>query len=395
MDSIVGLTVDVVLSSRRETLHLAPVIHALRVSENFRARIIVIQTQRDDVDETLDSLSLRADILWNIHGAQKNSGTYFGEINVLLSELWTQRKSDFLLSFGHSGAAFAAAVAAFQNNVSIAHLDDLGGSHPYRHLSRQALQSCRSIAILSQLHFTVSNEAKNLLLHEGVSEENIFSVGSTLSDSTRQIQTQLNSGTLVGELFSNKYATLAERILHGQFFYVEVESERSLAILAEVLPYCRVCQDFPTPVLNIQNKSLLQKIESDKAYQATNRVSHLRHLQRCALLLKASLVITDNEDTLEESVAFGTMGILLKEHTIRTDLINSGLASVAAPGCELVIAQIDRCLQESRRRRSPSENPSKPVPETHAATKIVRAITNRINESVQREKTSLLSRQAG
>lgn len=395
MDSIAGLTVDVVLSSRRETLHLAPVIHALRADLNCMVRVIVIKTQRSDVDETLDSLALRADILWNIHGAQKNSGTYFGEINVLLSELWAQRQTDFLLSFGHSGATFAAAVAAFQNNVSIAHIDDLGGLHPYRHLPRQAQQSCRSIAILSQLHFTVSNEAKKILLHEGISEENIFSVGSTLADSARQIQQQLNSRTFIGELFNSGFSALGDRILQGQFFYVEIESERSLAILAEVLPYCAVSQDFPIPVLHIQNKSLLQKVESDRGFQAACKVSQLRHLQRCALLLKACIVITDSEDTLEESVAFGTMGILLKEHTLRVDLINSGLASVAPQGCELVIAQIDRCLQQSRGRNLRREPTALPASEGGAATKIVRAITNRISESVRRGKTSLLSRQAG
>ncbi|MEN9810929.1 MAG: hypothetical protein RLZZ488_2496 [Pseudomonadota bacterium] len=395
MDSTAGLTVDVVLSSRRETLHLAPVIHALRADRNCRVRVVVIKTQRSDVDETLDSLSLRADILLNIHGAQKNSGTYFGEINVLLAELWAQRQTDFLLSFGHSGATFAAAVAAFQNNVSIAHLDDLGGLHPYRHLPRQAQQSCRSIAILSQLHFTVSNEAKKILLHEGISEENIFSVGSTLGDSASQIRRQLNSQSFVAELFINGFSTLGDRILHGQFFYVEIESEKSLAILAEVLPYYAVSRNFPVPVLHIQNKTLLERIESDKAYQATCKISHLRHLQRCALLLKASLVITDSEDTLEESVAFGTMGILLREQTLRADLISSGLASVAPQGCELVIAQIDRYLQQSRSRNSLGENSALPAAEGGAATKIVRAITNRTSESVRRGKTSLLSRQAG
>ncbi|MEY3903682.1 MAG: hypothetical protein RL189_2988 [Pseudomonadota bacterium] len=395
MDSTAGLTVDVVLSSRRETLHLAPVIHALRAERNCRVRVVVIKTQRSDVDETLDSLSLRADILLNIHGAQKNSGTYFGEINVLLAELWAQRQTHFLLSFGHSGATFAAAVAAFQNNVSIAHMDDLGGLHPYRHLPRQAQQSCRSIAILSQLHFTVSNEAKKILLHEGISEENIFSVGSTLEDSAKLIQQQLNSRTYVSELFNDGFANLGDRILRGHFFYVEIESERSLAILAEVLPYYAVSQDFPVPVLHIQNKSLLQRVESDKAYQATCKVSQLRHLQRCALLMKANLVLTDCEDTLEESVAFGTMGILLREHTLRTDLINSGLASVAPQGCELVIAQIDRCLQQPRGRNSSGEFSAARASESCAASKIVRAITSRTDESARRGKTSLLSRQAG
>lgn len=396
MENEENLSVDVVLGSRREAFHLAPVIHEFKERTRARIRLISIHSGLEDFTDALYDLSLQPDVQWKIRGAEYNSGTFLSEIPVLFSELWSSDSTHWLLSFGHSELIFSAAVAAFQNQIPIAHIEDLFDSLKDRNLNRHVFQSHRSISILSDLHFTSTSYAKNLLIHSGVGEEFIYSVGSTLTDAGQRILGQIAAEGAIQNLFSDLSVLQMNNILNSQFILIDFRHLKNLNLITDVFQIILQNQSEYVPFLVSNDKSIFRLAAERKTLRDKLLAQPFSHIQRCALILKAACVLTDNEETLEECEAFRTKGILLSDKIDRFDLFGSGSSSLGSLQTDRLQRQIDSSLREKqcllaqieKEKHSTEKNVS-------ASAKIVQAITSRTNGIVRKVKTELLSQQAG
>lgn len=388
-------TLDVIVGSRREALHLAPIVHTFREKLAIETRLIAILSGQNQVCETLSSVSLQPDIQWTIRGTEQNSGTYLGEINVLLSELWSRTKADWLLIFGHNELTFASAVAAFQNRVPIAHIENNNICADSPVGPRHTNQSHRSISILSDLHFTCNSEMKYALIHDGIKEESIFTVGSTLIESSQRIIENISTEEFLKSLFNKFNSELVRKILDGQFFLFDLESCKYLNHLSDSIPAILSQSSELIPLIHAPSDSTRLNLQKSKLFEQVIMLDKLKHLQRCALLFKAACVLTDNDDTLEECSAFGTKGILIHERTNRSDLMSSGAASIADVRGNTLHKQIFSCKQEAKFKSKQICMRAVHSSAFTASHEILRAITSQTNESVEKEKIELLSQRAG
>jgi UDP-N-acetylglucosamine 2-epimerase (non-hydrolysing) len=386
-------SLDFLISTRREAMHLAPVIHAFRKLSGAKTRLVSLQSSQKDLNEVLHSLSLRADIQWGIRGTEPNSGTYLGEINMLMSELWSRGKPDWLISFGHEDIAFAVSSAAFQNKIPIAHIEDINHLPKAWFSSPHIQRSHKSISILSDLLFTSSVQARNRLVHDGVKEEFIFSVGSTIRESGTIILENLCANEQLATLSRDCSDATRQRISAGRFILVDIQNPESVNRFVEVLP--SVMEENPdmTPIFQSNNNIVFESISRHPLFRDSSKIFKPKHMQRCALIYKSACVMTDNDDVLEECSAFDTKGILLADNTDRVDIISSGSASIAAIRAELLARQIRAIVNErSSQKEKTGGSPGGQYP---TAAKIVEAITSRTGEIARKERRELLSRQAG
>ena len=374
-------------------MHLAPVIHAFRSMSGAKTRLVSLQSCQKDLNEVLHSLSLRADIQWGIRGTEPNSGTYLGEINMLMSELWSRGKPEWLISFGHEDIAFAVSSAAFQNKIPIAHIEDINHLPKAWLANPHSQRSHKSISILSDLLFTSSVQARNRLVHDGVKEEFIFSVGSTIRESGSIILENLCPAEQLTTISRDCSDSARQKICAGRFILIDIQKPESVNRFVEALPFVIEANPNLMPILQSNDPVVFEAISVHALFRDTSKIFKPRHLQRCALIHKAACVMTDNDDTLEECFAFDTKGILLGVNTDRVDIISSGSASIAAIRAELLARQIRAIINESSGQKAKTSNTT--AKQYSTAAKIVEAITSRTGEIVRREKRELLSRQAG
>jgi UDP-N-acetylglucosamine 2-epimerase len=299
------------------------------------------------------------------------------------------------LNFGHHDTTLTASVAAFHNQIPIAHIEDLNDFNSEKFFSAHLQRSHRSVAVLAELLFTPSAFAKNALIHEGINENMIYSVGSTLSDITHLIMQGYSRSDCLRTLFSSLSNLRMQQIIRGDFLILDLLYPSNIHKTVELLPrIIELNKDF-LPIFISRDINMVDSFRQQSCLEGILSLEHVNHLQRCSLLAQASCVVTDNEDTLEECTAYGTKGILLKEHTGRFDLISSGLATIAAPQPELLCGQIISARRGNHQKSL--HLPSLHASSTATASKqIVQALlTSRTSGISQKSKTEPLSRRAG
>lgn len=378
--------VDVVISGRREAMHLAPVVHALRREHRTSVRVITIATHEHDLNIVLNSLNIVPDFHWRIRGINDESGVYFGEILLLLGELWNSHRPNWLLSFGHSPFTFSCVFSAFQDSVAIAHLCDANTLLSRCRNSDHDSQIRKSINAITDLHFTACGRIKNTLMNEGIDENRIYAVGSPIADSGRLISQSLLFNKDADEIFPSAIQPCWQLIKNSKIVLFELNNLRFQKEISE---------EFLSSMESVLGDHKIVFLDSTDGINLSllNRVIHfskVNHLQRCLLLSRASCAISDSIETLDESSAFGTRGILLQSNTDRFDLVSAGwvtLASDFLEGVSKQIASIARQSETKNRTTKPFEAPG--ITSTGASARIAQALTIQKVENVERSRTSL------
>ena len=378
--------VDVVISGRREAMHLAPVIHALRKEYSTLVRVITIATRDHDLNIVLNSLDIVPDVQWRIRGTDNESGIYFGEILLLLGELWNSQRPNWLLSFGHSSFTFSCAFSAFQNSVAIAHLCDANTLLSRCRNSDHDSQIRKSINAIADLHFTACGRVKNTLINEGIDENRIYAVGSPIADSGRLISQSLLFNKDTDELFPSAIQPCWHLIKKSKIVLFELNNLRSQQEMSE--EFLRSIES----ALGDHKIVFLDPSEGANLRLSSRviRLARVNHLQRCLLLSRASCAVSDSIETLDESSAFGTRGILLQSNTDRFDLVSAGWVTLASNFLEGVSKQIASIARESAtKNRTTKPFEALGSTSTGASARIAQALTIQRDESVQKLRTSL------
>jgi UDP-N-acetylglucosamine 2-epimerase (non-hydrolysing) len=389
--------VDVIIGHKRELLHIAPVIHELQKQQIFNVRIISLQQPGSEIAEALNLFSLQSDIDWKIRGTAADSGLYLSELSTLLSELWQRRKPDWVLNFGHGVQSFSTTMTAFQNQIPTANIYDSLRATAHRKTRRYTSQAIKSISIISELLFTPSVDSRNILIHEGISENSIYVVGSTLSDSRRIVSEKFTPDSFKSILLQTIHEHSVQAMLECKYLLLNLNSEDEIELYREIIAQIQFEKFSLLPVILVNDENHPRRIMSkfESIYPESLILPKLRYHQRLAILQRASCVLSNHEDTLEECTTLGTKAIMFDNANCCAELVTSGSVLAVPQQPDEQVRAILSCL-ESEKKRIKQEISPQTVPQRQSSSaKVVQAISNRTNETVQRWRTSLLSRQAG
>ncbi|NBO38419.1 hypothetical protein EBU99_07525 [bacterium] len=385
------ILVDVVFGSRREAMHLAPVVHAMRENNLAHVRTISMHTGDTDLAPALSSLSLTPDVQWRIRGTDHSSGTFCGEIMLLMGELWNWRKPQWMLTFGQSDFSFACAFSAFHNHVPLAHVHDVEIDEPHPH--NQQLQ--KSLNAMVDLHFAASSGVRERLIREGVNDRKIYSVGSPIADSAHLIRDNLRSPDLARDFFLDLPEAIFKKLNQRKFVLLDLKNfPDSLAPWGEFSK--RFTAQVPDHLLVVLGapEALTQTRLPIEEHCAIVYLSNVGHFQRCYLVAMAGCALSDSIETLDECVSNGTPGILIARSTERLDLVASGWMTLAKNSQVDLLNQLLYFLRENQRGSGATVAINALSPLCGASQRIAAALTSRKDENARTEKTSLPSRRA-
>ena len=169
----------IVLGTRPEAIKMAPVIHAL--SDCFNVVICVTAQHRHMLDQVLDLFEIIPQYDLDIMRPGQDlfdvtSKALLGIKKVLITE-----EPDLVLMHGDTTTSMVAAMAAFYQNVPVAHVEaglrtnDIRSPFP-EEFNRQISSK------LATLHFAPTAVARQNLLDEKVPSSQIFVTGNTVID---------------------------------------------------------------------------------------------------------------------------------------------------------------------------------------------------------------------
>lgn len=331
---------------------MAPLCIALQAeSTSFTTRICVTGQHRKMLDQVLDTFHIKPDIDLNLMKASQSLEKMTADILTKVSDILRTEKPDLVLVHGDTTTAFASALAAFYQNIPVAHVEaglrtfNIRSPFP-EEFNRQAVQK------LTDLHFAPTETAKSNLQAENVSDENIFVTGNTVIDAlhfiTKAIEEKSDlqkdvynviNDALPFEWMEKKFVLITghRRENFGSGFEQICNSINLLSKL-----YTDVHFVYPVHL----NPQVMRPVNTLLAGLPNVHLIHPLEYQPFVLVLKhCYLVLTDSGGIQEEAPSFGKPVLLMRETTERPEAVKHGTVRLVGANCDKIVDQVSEILE--------------------------------------------------
>jgi UDP-N-acetylglucosamine 2-epimerase (non-hydrolysing) len=336
--------VSFIFGTRPEAIKLCPVILGMRSHEGFSPHVCVTAQHRELLDQVLSVFGVVPDIDLNLMKPNQTLTSLTAKALQGLNDYLAEHKPDLVVVQGDTTSTFCAALAAFYNQIPLAHVE--AGLRTGNKLSPYPEEVNRALTTrLADYHFAPTTGAKDNLLREGISEEQIFVTGNTVVDAigialasvrARQIPiTGLPSELMNGHRSTPLVlVTSHRRESFGSGFQSICEAIRQLAHefpLAIFVYPVHLNPNVRKPVFellsNIKNVLLLEP---------------LPYPEFVALMDRAKFILTDSGGIQEEAPSASKPVLVMREATERPEAVDSGTTT-------LVGTDVQKIMTEARR----------------------------------------------
>lgn len=160
-----------IFGTRPEAIKLAPVIRALHKRKNdFEVRICVSAQHREMLDQVLTIFNIMPDYDLNLMEKDQTLFDLTARTIIKLRKIIEKEKPDIVLVQGDTTTVFAASLVAYYLRIKIGHVEaglrTNDKYNPFPEEMNRRLTDC-----IADIYFAPTEQAKNNLLNEGVSEE--------------------------------------------------------------------------------------------------------------------------------------------------------------------------------------------------------------------------------
>jgi UDP-N-acetylglucosamine 2-epimerase (non-hydrolysing) len=259
----------------------------------------------------LPEASYNLDVGSGSHGEQ--TGKMLGGVEKILQK----EMPDVVLVEGDTNTVLAGALAAVKLGIKVGHVEAGLRSYDRRmpeEINRVLADHC------SDFLFAPTEKSKNILLHEGISEKQVFMVGNTIVDAVTQNL----------EISQSKTQILADLGVEKRKYFLATahrqenvdDKERFTGIISGLK---RVQKEFGVPLIYpIHPRAEKRLKEFGLEPVGLKLVEPLNYLAFLQLERNAALVLTDSGGVQEETCILGVPCVTLRDNTERPETIEVG-----------------------------------------------------------------------
>lgn len=326
----------VVAGTRPECLKLASVVRALRAQPSIGTQLLNSGQHEVMVARTFGQLDLRCDLAAGQIAAASLSQA-LSALRERIRRIAQEQGSALVVSQGDTSTAYAAALAARDLDIPLAHVEaGLRTGHPYRPFPEEHFR--RRIAPIARLHFAPTLQAAANLRSENVPAAHIHQVGNSVIDLLRE---QIEDTRPLALPFLPDTRRLVALTLHRRENYgrgLDLVCAAVLELLSQHSDIGIVCPVHPNPTVGHRIRRHL----SDHA--RISLVEPLDYRPFIAVLAQSCLAITDSGGIQEEAPYLGTPVLVVRENTERPESVALGTATLVPPRTDRIVAEANRLL---------------------------------------------------
>lgn len=320
------IKVMTVFGTRPEAIKMAPLALELKKYDEIESLVCVTAQHREMLDQVLDIFKIKPDYDLDI---MKSRQTLIGiTTRVLegLDEVIKEAKPDIVLVHGDTSTTFVGALAAFYNQVKVGHVE--AGLRTYDKYSPfpEEMNRCLTGRI-ADLHFSPTQQNRENLLRENISDDNIFITGNTVIDAlktTVKKDYKFSDDTLNNLDFENK-----------RIIIVTAHRRENLGE-----PLENICSALKEIVTQYEDVELVYPVHLNPAVRETV-FSILGGLDRVHLIdpltvdelhnamARSFMVMTDSGGIQEEAPALAKPVLVLRKETERPEAVAAGTVKIA------------------------------------------------------------------
>jgi UDP-N-acetylglucosamine 2-epimerase (non-hydrolysing) len=338
-----GRQIMVIYGTRPEAVKVAPLIRALDDSEMFTPVVVVTGQHRSMLDQVNAVFGVRPAFDLDIHRpgqtlTEVTTRTLSGVRSVL-----AQQRPDAVVVQGDTTTVFAAALAAFYEQIPVVHLEaGLRTGNPYSPYPEEVNR--RLTTRLATLHLAPTSTSKGNLLTENVDEASIVVTGNTVIDALLWAvprQRGYSEPALAG--LDDHDAPVLLVTAHRRESWGEPLRAvgRALARIASAHRDLRVV--FPVHRNPVVRDAVLPALRDVPNVIVTEP---LPYGSFCQLMNRATVILTDSGGVQEEGPSLGKPVLVMRETTERPEAVRAGTVKLVGTDEDVIAGTVGRLLTD-------------------------------------------------
>jgi UDP-N-acetylglucosamine 2-epimerase len=347
--------VMIVLGTRPEAIKLAPLIIALRDSGLFHVVTCSTGQHAHMVAPVARFFGFDIDRDFGIMRPNQTLNHIVSATIAAMDGVLEEERPDWVVVQGDTSTTFAAAMAAFNRKVKIAHVEaglrtgDI--RTPFPEEANRVL-----VSRIADIHFPPTALAADNLAREGVAAFGIHDVGNTVIDAAQAAAAIVSRDpgdleTKFGDLSDGRTVlfTMHRRENIGE------PMERAFGAVAELarrgVPV--VFPMHPNPLVREPARRILGDIPGITLCEPLDYPELVHVLRQCRF------VLTDSGGIVEEAAAFSKPALVLRESTERTESVDAGSAVLCGTDPDVILRHAGELVEdgETYARMSAAPNP--------------------------------------
>ena len=374
----------IVFGTRPEAIKMAPLVKEFQKHASFfETKVCVTAQHREMLDQVLELFDITPD--YDLDIMKPGQDLYSITANVLLGmkPILMDFKPNVVFVHGDTSTTFAASLAAFYQQISVAHIEaGLRTGDIYSPWPEEANRKLTTQ--ITKYFFAPTLTSKNNLLEENVKKKHIVVTGNTVIDALFLTISKIKSNKeleldIIKDLASNSYKLKKNKKLilvtghrrenHGQGFINICTALRDIALKNPNI-------DIVYPVhLNPNVQKPVQELLSgiDNVYL----INPLQYEQFVYMMEKSLFIITDSGGVQEEAPSLGKPVLVMRNTTERPEALEAGTVRLVGTDTNLIIEQAQKLISNKVSYYNMSKA-SNPYGDGSASVKIVSYIKNNL-----------------
>lgn len=356
----------IILGTRPEAIKLAPVIQRFRQDPAFETQVVLTGQHREMVAQVMQLFDLQADHDLAImqHGQTLTDITCrsLRGLETLFQELQPQ----IVLVQGDTTTAFAAALAAFYQQIPVGHVEaGLRTDNIYNPYPEEANR--RLISQVTQLHFAPTALSVENLERSGVVGK-IYNTGNTVIDALLSVAAR-NPACPIPGLDWEQYRVILSTVHRRENWGEPLQdiAQGFLNVLEKFPDTALLLPLHRNPTVREPLKAILGDHPRVFLTEPLDYAGLVGAIQHCYLLL------TDSGGLQEEAPSLGKPVLVLRETTERPEAVTAGTAKLIGTSSEAISQEAGRLLSQPAAYQEMA-NAINPFGDGHASERIAQAV---------------------
>jgi UDP-N-acetylglucosamine 2-epimerase len=368
-------TILTFIGTRPEAIKLAPVLRQFEARrEAVRSIVCVTGQHRELLRQTLEFFSIKADVDLDLMRHEQSLTSLTVALLGAAQAVLDRHKPDWVVVQGDTTTAMTASLAAFYNDVKIAHVEAGLRTGNKRAPFPEEINR-RITGIVADRHFAPTEAARMALLAEGCNPDTVLVTGNPVIDALywmRDIvrKDRVKLPAAVAEALPGRRLVLVTAHRRENF---DAGMEEICAALGELaIRHEDILVVFPVH----PNPNVREPVERRlSGIPRVHLLSPLDYGPFIALLDRAHLLLTDSGGVQEEAAALGKPMLVLREVTERPQAVANGNAILTGADRKRILAAAEAILTQDQLHREMSR-PSHDFGDGRASERIAENLAN-------------------
>lgn len=351
----------IIFGTRPEAIKMAPLIKAFeKYPDHFRVKLCVTAQHREMLDQVLNLFKIKPD--YDLDIMKPGQNLFDVTCNVLqgMKDVLEKDNPDLVLVHGDTTTTMAAGLAAFYIGIPIGHIEAGLRTHDKKAPFPEEVNR-RIASVVTDFHFAPTEIARNNLLREGVSSDNIFVTGNTVIDALLMTLEKIRSEKLVPKIIDNlleSFPSLSRIFNNGpdntkMSRLILVTGHRRENFGQGFESICQALKEISSthsdvqiiyPVhMNPHVQEPVQRILSE--CMNIHLIAPLDYLPFVYLMYSSYLIITDSGGVQEEAPSIGIPVLVMRDTTERPEAVDAGTVKLVGTDFNQIVDNVSILLE--------------------------------------------------